>query len=194
MAKKFDIDAVTDPIIRQMMRQGVELKAVLKAAKGKTRQDIDQIRNWDRAQRGATQSNYRYNPDGTRVPHTDPNRRPHLPAQTVRNVWDRDRSRQVANWEAMGLPRRPGPDEMFVRDRQNEWVPVDRGSSRRRPWDMGHRPGSEFRDLHRQYLDRLDDPSWDDQDALDDFLAEFRRESNYTVQDRLRNQSHMDEA
>lgn len=194
MAKKFDIDAITDPIIRQLMRQGAELKVVLKAAKGKTARDIDQIRNWDRAQNGRRPSNYRYNPDGSRIPHSDPSRRPHLPESVVDDVWKNTRRNQETNWERLGMPSSPAPGTVWVRDVDGNWQSVTRGSRGNREWDMGHLRGQEFRRTHADYLDALDDPDIDNAEALQNFLDEFRDPLRYEVQDRLRNQSHRDEA
>ena len=65
---------------------------------------------------------------------------------------------------------------------QNRVVPWQ---SRLDVWDMGHIPNQKYVAMHDRYM-------WG-QMATEEFLEEYRDESNYRVEDPSRNRSHVDE-
>lgn len=51
-----------------------------------------------------------------------------------------------------------------------------------RMWDMGHKPGKEYKKLHQDYMDG--------KISKEDFLKEYRNPKNYEPQSRTTNRSH----
>jgi len=59
----------------------------------------------------------------------------------------------------------------------------DQSSSR--TWDMGHKPGKEYRKLHQDYMNG--------KISKEKFLEEYRNPNNYLPQSRQSNRSHKHE-
>ncbi|WP_435770340.1 HNH/ENDO VII family nuclease [Nocardioides sp. SYSU DS0651] len=114
---------------------------------------------------------YGYDDAGNRLPYA--NSRPDYGPDQIEDVWDNAKD---ANGDVWVL------DENGNRVKV-EWTP---GDPRKGVWDMGHNPGSEYRDLLDDYLNH--------KISKEEFLERYRDPDNYTVQHPTRNQSHIDEA
>jgi hypothetical protein len=145
---------------------------------------------------------YYYEPDGTRVPYSNPSRRPDYADGQVETVYSRDRAAQAEYLAQNGsldpdesgfAPDSLASDQIWLLDADGNWQSVTwRTGDSRRPeinptgaWDMGHLPGGEFRSEHRDYLLSGD---------KDTFLGNYRDPDLYKVEHPGRNRSHMDEA
>lgn len=122
--------------------------------------------------RRGTPNSFGYDERGKRMPYA--NSRPSYGKDQVKEVWEQ--------------ARRDADGNVVVRDRDDKRVVIDwePGQSRRDKWDMGHVPGSEYRDLREQYLSH--------QITKEEFLARYRDPANYQVEHPGRNRSHVDEA
>ncbi len=60
-----------------------------------------------------------------------------------------------------------------------EWDPTQ---PRTRQWNMGHKPGHKYSDLHQDYLDGVI--------TQEEFLEQYRDSNNYWPEDWFENQSH----
>lgn len=112
---------------------------------------------------------------GPEIPEWMKAHRPSYATNQVMNVWNRsnpvDNSNGTQTADCVG-----GADGKVT------WRP---GTSRVDVWDMGHKPGCEFRRLKSEALaGRMDE---------DEFNREFKDPSNYQVEDPTHNRSHIDE-
>lgn len=148
------------------------------ATKGKNAHS--KTKNWD-----ASQNPKARKPKPKNKPYT--NSRPKYDKRQVRTVWKASRAKQVADIRNGNLDRpMPRRNEMWVKDKHGDWVTVRRTNpDRKRSWDMGHKPGHEYRDLHRDYMDG--------KISKKEFLEQYRDPRNYRVEDAGRNRSHLDE-
>ncbi len=83
-------------------------------------------------------------------------------------------------------PHLPGEHQVWVKNLAGDWKLIEwRGGPRRNLWDMGHITGKEYALLRDRYLSgRI---------SKEEFLERYRDPANYSVEDWLRNQSHVDE-
>ena len=103
-------------------------------------------------------------------PYADPRSRPAYGRGQVARTW---RNAQDANGRVFD----PNTGkELF-------W---DKSRSRAGQWDMGHRTGHEYRELHRRYMDG--------EISKQQFLDEYRNPGNYYPEDPSSNRSHEFEA
>lgn len=146
---------------------------------------------------------YGYDANGDLLPYA--NHRPSYSPNQVEDVWKRSRKALDIQMKPGGtlqdLPPLRHENEMWVRVRDDarteglvdlgedrgkwrriEWYP---GQSRLDIWDMGHIPNQKYAAMHDKYMRG--------QMTTEEFLEEYRDESNYRVEDPPRNRSHVDE-
>ncbi|UIY32775.1 GH-E family nuclease (plasmid) [Neorhizobium galegae] len=103
-------------------------------------------------------------------PYSDPKKRPKYADGQVDDVWE-------AAKDENGDVYDPNTGEKL------EW---DKSKPRSGQWDMGHKPGHEYRTLHRDYVEgRL---------SKDEFLRQYRDPNNYQPESINGNRSHRYEA
>jgi hypothetical protein len=117
-------------------------------------------------------NSFGYDADGNRMPYA--NSRPSYADGQEVEVWR-------AAMDDNGQVWVEGPDGAPVRIEWTENTP------RRDVWDMGHRPGEEYRHLRYRYLNH--DPKL----PLEEFLKEYRTAAKYQVEHPTVNRSHRNE-
>lgn len=148
-------------------------------------------------------NSYGYDANGDLLPYA--NHRPSYRPGQVEDVWTPSREELAPRLREGGdladLPPLRHENEMWVQVRDDsgaedivnlgkdrgkwcriEWYP---GQSRLDVWDMGHIPNQKYAAMHDRYVRG--------QMATEEFLEEYRDESNYRVEDPPRNRSHVDE-
>ncbi|WP_271190720.1 HNH/ENDO VII family nuclease, partial [Brachybacterium conglomeratum] len=148
-------------------------------------------------------NSYGYDANGDLLPYA--NHRPSYRPGQVEDVWTLSREELAPRLREGGdladLPPLRHENEMWVQVRDDsgaedvvdlgkdrgkwrriEWYP---GQSRLDVWDMGHIPKQKYAAMHDRYMRG--------QMTTEEFLAEYRDESNYRVEDPPRNRSHVDE-
>lgn len=103
-------------------------------------------------------------------PYSNPRSRPKYADGQVEDVWE-------AAKDANGDVYDPNTGEKL------EWDP---SKSRAGQWDMGHKPGHEYRTLHRDYMEG--------HISKDEFLRQYRDPNNYQPESINANRSHRYEA
>lgn len=116
-------------------------------------------------------NSYGYDGDGARMPYA--NNRPGYGPDQVDDVW-----RKALDEDG----------DVWVRNKDGDLVKIDwePGQPRRDVWDMGHRPGAEYRDLRDDYLSG--------KISKEEYLARYRNPDNYAPEHPGRNRSGVDEA
>ncbi|POO56710.1 PAAR-like domain-containing protein [Agrobacterium rosae] len=109
--------------------------------------------------------------DGTRStqaekPYSDPKRRPKYADGQVEDVWEKAKDENGDVYD-------PNTGEKLT------W---DKFKSRAGQWDMGHKPGHEYRTLHRDYMEN--------RITKDEFLQKYRDPNNYQPESVNGNRSH----
>ncbi len=107
--------------------------------------------------------------NGTNVaekPYSNPKNRPKYEEGQVDEVWEQSKSK----------------DGKVYDPNTGEEITWDKTQSRSGQWDMGHKPGNEYRDLHQDYMDG--------KITKDEFLKEYRDPNNYQVESVSANRSH----
>jgi hypothetical protein len=108
--------------------------------------------------------------DGGRIEkkkaYSNPKNRPAYSKNQVEEVWENEK-------QIDGNVYDPNTGELL------EW---DKNSSRAGQWDMGHKPGHEYRKLHKDYMD--------EKISLDEFLKQYRDPKNYQPESPSANRSH----
>ncbi|MBV1927970.1 MAG: HNH/ENDO VII family nuclease [Gammaproteobacteria bacterium] len=99
-------------------------------------------------------------------PYSDPKNRPKYADDQVKAVWD-NAKQQDGNVYA------PNTGELL------EW---DKAISRAGQWDMGHKPGHEYRKSHKDYMDG--------KISKEEFLNSYRDPNNYQPEYPSTNRSH----
>lgn len=148
-------------------------------------------------------NSYGYDANGDLLPYA--NHRPSYRPGQVEDVWTLSREELAPRLREGGdladLPPLRHENEMWVQVRDDsgaedvvdlgkdrgkwrriEWYP---GQSRLDVWDMGHIPKQKYAAMHDRYMRG--------QMTTEEFLEEYREESNYRVEDPPRNRSHVDE-
>lgn len=99
-------------------------------------------------------------------PYSDPKSRPKYADGQVGDVWERAKDENGDVYD-------PNTGEKLT------W---DQSKSRAGQWDMAHKPGHEYRTLHRDYMDgRI---------SKDEFLQKYRGPNNYQPESINGNRSH----
>lgn len=140
------------------------------------------------ARRAASQTRKTDNYKGpTPKPKPYSRSRPSYARGQVRQVWNASRNAQIRQIRNGDLPLPPpAPNQMWVRNRQGDWVSVSyRSPNGRRPWDMGHLPRQQYRDFHARYMRG--------EMSKREFLDWYRNPANYRVEHPGRNRARMDE-
>lgn len=103
---------------------------------------------------------------GSKKPYSDPKKRPKYGEDQVDEVWEaaKDKNGRVFDPNT--------GEELF-------W---DKSKSRAGQWDMGHKPGHEYRDLHKSYMDG--------KITKEQFLEQYRNTNNYHPESVSANRSH----
>jgi len=129
-------------------------------------------------------NSYGYDEFGDRLPFA--NHRPDHTQEEIEAVWKR------AKQKSSGYYRQPDGSQfsyeagdVVVQDIDGRWYKVEWEPGQPRNWDMGHTLEGKYSNLRDDYLShRIDQKQ---------FLEEYHNLDNYTVQDPLRNRSHVDE-
>lgn len=145
---------------RSLKIKGRKRKTTTKAADYKDLETTDaQAKKTDA--RGAEK-----NTQAEKKPYSDPKNRPKYEDGQVENVWENAKQKDGNVYD-------PNTGELL------EW---DKDKSRAGQWDMGHKPGQEYRKLHQDYMDG--------KISKEEFLAEYRNPDNYQPEAVSANRSH----
>ena len=101
-----------------------------------------------------------------RKPYSNPKNRPNYGEGQVEEVWETAKQ----------------PDGNVYDPNTGELLEWDQTKPRRDQWDMGHKPGKEYRKLHKDYMDG--------KITKEEFLKEFRNPNNYQPEAPSSNRSH----
>lgn len=99
-------------------------------------------------------------------PYSDPKNRPPYGKNQVEDTWEQSKSK----------------DGKVYDPNTGEELPWDKTKSRNGQWDMGHKSGHEYRDLHKDYMD--------DKITYEEFLKEYQNPKNYQAESVSGNRSH----
>ena len=129
---------------------------------------------------------YGYDEFGVRLPYA--NTRPEYDEDQIRQVWENSKQKtagRAKNDDGSYLDYEK--DDVIVQDINGNWYKVewDPNQPGARPWDMGHNRGDEYWRTHDLYMNG--------KMSKEDFIEWYQNPENYSVQDPLRNRSHMDE-
>ncbi|MGD9654386.1 MAG: HNH/ENDO VII family nuclease [Sulfuricurvum sp.] len=102
----------------------------------------------------------------TKKPYSDPKKRPKYSKNQVEDVWDKSKDK----------------DGKVIDKNTGEELAWDKSKSRQGQWDMGHKPGHEYRDLHKDYMDG--------KITKEEFLERYRDANNYNAESISGNRSH----
>jgi hypothetical protein len=98
-------------------------------------------------------------------PYSNPKNRPPYAKGQVEQVWEN--SKQV---------------DAKVYDRTGTELKWDKTKPRNRQWNMGHKKGRPYRDIHEDYID--------DKISREEFMKEYHDPNNYIAESWIENQGH----
>ncbi len=99
-------------------------------------------------------------------PYSDPKNRPKYAEDQVEDVWDNAKQ----------------PDGNVYDPNTGELLKWDKDISRAGQWDMGHKPGHEYRKSHKDYMDG--------KISKEEFLSGYKDPNNYQPESASANRSH----
>ncbi|WP_207546504.1 HNH/ENDO VII family nuclease, partial [Methylobacterium indicum] len=124
------------------------------------------VKGQDRADEQASDEDQKKCAGKCDKPYSDPKQRPKYGKDQVKDVWD-------AAKDENGDVYDPNTGEKL------EW---DKSKSRSGQWDMGHKPGEEYKKLHDDYMsDRI---------TQEEFMQRYRDPNNYQPEAVSGNRSH----